>query len=211
VSPSVPSYIMNLTTNPIVMFFISLGIVVGLIGAVGTAVVYATRMIFMASFDRLVPEWFARINMRIGGPVNSVVPLIIAAGLINILFSFFPGFYSVVTSAASLTYIALFIPTALAAVVLPYKYKAIYASSPISKYRIFGVPLVTITGGWLLVVTSAIFVTGWVVPAIGGFLIGRLVVAGFLIGPALWYFVRKWYLGRREIDLSLAYKEIPPE
>jgi hypothetical protein len=100
----------------------------------------------------------------------------------------------------------------LAGAILPFRAKAAYEASPGSKYTIGGVPLVTVIG--LLgaaagVVFLYLFLTNDQLGLTSQ--LAYTVVGGVLLFSAAWYLIAKQVRRSRGIDVSYAFKEIPPE
>jgi hypothetical protein len=104
----------------------------------------------------------------------------------------------------------------LAAAIFPWAAKAIYDASPISKYKVGGIPLITLCGVWGVIVGVVLLGFYLADPGLGlrplpgekllGF-IGMLVV--FVIA-FIWFWVARAVNKNRGIDIDLNFKEIPP-
>ncbi|MEM1523704.1 MAG: hypothetical protein QXU69_11765, partial [Thermofilaceae archaeon] len=107
-----------------------------------------------------------------------------------------------------------FLFTAISAIVVPYrgKTKLMYESSPVSKLKVAGVPLISICGavyaGLLLVLLYFYFTN----PGLGALHEPSLltILAAYVAGTAYFYGV-KLYRRRQGIDIDLAFRELPPE
>ena len=105
-----------------------------------------------------------------------------------------------------------FFGTAIAAMILPYRKKSLYANSPIARYRLLGLPLITVTG----FITAAFLgfnLWHWFTNDLYAVNNSEsLWFMGIMYGLALIiYVVAKVYRKRQGIDLSAVYKEIPVE
>jgi hypothetical protein len=107
-----------------------------------------------------------------------------------------------------------FVPTLLTGMVLPWRKKQIFDAAPtFTKRRIGGVPVITICGaisGFGLIAYTAVLL---LVPQLGfpvTSLSGAFMLGWLLLGIVL-YFVAKGYRMSKGIDISVAFKEIPPE
>jgi len=114
-----------------------------------------------------------------------------------------------VTAVATVMYIG----TAFGGAIFPWTRKAVYDTSAAAKYKIGNVPLITICG--LIATAFSIWMLYYylTVPGLGVMTSNRvsesIMMAIFLIWVA-YFFVRRWYLKGRGIDLDLAFKEVPP-
>src|SRR5207244_9973792 len=62
------------------------------LGWAGTLWLSSTRMIFAAAFDRVLPEWAARVSERRGVPTMALLLIMIPGVVISYLYSFQSGF-----------------------------------------------------------------------------------------------------------------------
>jgi hypothetical protein len=105
----------------------------------------------------------------------------------------------------------------LAGVLLPYRMKSIYDVSPASQYKVGGLPAITVLGtisflfvGGLALATAllndqfGLFNSG---PARWGLYTAVIVT----LVSAIWYFGMVSYRRSEGLDLSAAFREIPPD
>jgi hypothetical protein len=109
----------------------------------------------------------------------------------------------------------VFVLSCLAAALLPYRAKALYEASPGAKYKLAGIPLVTIFG-----VIGFIFGAAAVVAFLtkkGYGLIGTspgltyAIVGGIFLVCLVYYWISRYYQKGKGIDVSYAFLEVPPE
>ena len=112
----------------------------------------------------------------------------------------------------NVVYMLSFFFASIALIVLPYKNKALFETSCPIKQKIGGVPLVSIIGGIsavLLVYYECLVLAN---PVYFGVTTNFLtLMVGFIVFFLALYFVVSAYRKSKGIDLSLVYKEIPPE
>ncbi|HTK45606.1 MAG TPA: amino acid permease [Patescibacteria group bacterium] len=209
-----------LANNPIVTILIAIGFILNGHQIVHNCYIGMTRVMVAMSLDRLLPEWVSRVSDRFHTPVNAHLVYFIASLPVIWLYSNFAldNADGSTTTWASITLGVtfgcgyVFIGTALAGALLPFRAKALYESSPGSKYTFAGIPLVTIVG---LIGTAAglyflyLFLLS---PELGmNSTLAYTVSAGVLVFALGWYVVTK--LARRSsgINVDYAFKEIPPE
>ncbi len=123
-------------------------LVVGLLalwffGWVGSVFLSSTRVVFATAFDRVLPEWASRTN-RNGVPYAALGLMLVPAIPISYLYAFGEDF-ATYTLDATLVIALTFLGSAIAAALLPWRKPEIYNASPIAKYTLFGVPLVTVS------------------------------------------------------------------
>jgi APA family basic amino acid/polyamine antiporter len=184
-------------------------------GWAGTLFLSSTRVIFAAAFDRVLPEWAANISAKRRVPYGSLVLMIVPSLVISALWAYggtsLQGIFLWATGVIAIT----FLGTVVAAAILPWRRKDIYESSPISRFRIAGIPVITITG-----VVSAIFLlfmlAEWSFNDVYGtsFKINgaspKYFLATYLVAIAI-YVVARVVRKRQGIDLARIHREIPVE
>jgi amino acid transporter len=184
------------------------------VGWAGTLFLSSTRVIFAAAFDRILPERVADVSERRHVPVLALVLMLVPAIAVSALYAYTTKFRTYVLDA-TLVIAVTFLGTAIAAMILPWRKKALYQNSAIARYKVAGIPLVTISGA-----VTALFL-GWNLykwlwpPASKGNLYGinnreSLVFMGSMYVLAIIiYVVAKLYRKRQGIDLNAVYQEIP--
>src|SRR5438105_1066125 len=191
--------------------------VVGLwfFGWAGTLFLSSTRVIFAAAFDRVLPEWAADMSAKRRVPDGSLSLMIVPSLVISALWAYggtsLQGIFLWATGVIAIT----FLGTSIAAAILPWRRKDIFQNSPISRFRIAGIPVITITG-----VVSAIFLlfmlAEWSFNSVYGtsFSINsasQIYFAGtYLVAIAI-YVVARIVRKRQGIDLARIHQEIPVE
>src|SRR5207253_5542807 len=120
-------------------------------GWAGTLFLSSTRVIFAAAFDRVLPEWAANISAKRRVPYGSLILMIVPSLVVSALWAFRPSFQGIFLWATGVIAIT-FLGTVVAAAIMPWRRKDIFENSPIAKFRIAGIPVITITG-----VVSALF------------------------------------------------------
>jgi len=114
-------------------------------GWAGSVFLSSTRMIFAAAFDRVLPEWAAKVDDRTHAPIGALALMLLPAIPISALYAYSTKFYSY-TLDATLVIAITYFGTTLAAIALPWRKPEIYRASPIAKYEVAGIPLVTLSG-----------------------------------------------------------------
>jgi len=178
---------------------------------------WVVRNFFAWSFDRILPAWFVKMDSRRNSPYIAVIATWILGIIFAALFIYTVFFQYLVFSV--INYFVAFGVTALAAVWFPYRRKDIFDASPsIVKKKVGNVPVMSIVGvaGFLI---SAFLAYATIQPAVtppptGPPLVQALAYAFVpltgvfaLLIYALAYITRK----REGFDMSLAFKELPPE
>ena len=106
----------------------------------------------------------------------------------------------------------MFVVTALAGALMPYRAKALYDASPGAAYKLGNIPLVTIFGLIGAVVGGVMVLMFMLYSALGlTSVLAYQVVFGVLAVSIIWYFLAKMIQRSRGINVDFAFKEIPPE
>ncbi|MGH3030241.1 MAG: APC family permease [Gaiellaceae bacterium] len=179
-------------------------------GWVGTVFLSSTRVVFATAFDRVLPEAAAKVT-RNGVPIVALLLMLIPSIPISYFYAYNADFYSW-TLAATLVIAITFTGSAVAAAILPWRKPEIYNASPIAKYRIAGVPLITVAAaGFLVILGFALY--EWFTNDIYA-LNGResLIYMGCLYAVALLIYLGSRFVRRSQgIDMRMVHSEIPVE
>lgn len=110
-------------------------------------------------------------------------------------------------------YIITFIPAGITAIIFPWRMKPQFEASEAERYRIAGVPVVTIGGAGLVVVMAIMSYLYLTIPALGvvGTPYAAFPILGLPIIAIVIYYGMRAYRKRQGIDLDMVFKEIPPE
>ncbi len=183
------------------------------LGWTGTLFLSSTRMIFAAAFDRVLPEWAARVSDR-GVPWGALALIMIPSVVLSWLYSYQAGTFYPLTLDAVLVIAVTFFGSSIAATILPYWKPEIYNASPIARYKIGGLPVISVAGalatvflGWSLYV--------WLVDPIYAIGVGNansIIFLGVLYGAAaVLYVVARFWRRAQGVDLDAIHAEIPAE
>ena len=209
-----------IANNPIVTMLIAIGFILNGHQIVHNCYIGMTRVMVAMSLDRLLPEMVSRVSDRLRTPVNAHVIYFLASLPVIYLYNnfVFAQADGTETSWASLTLGVtfacgyVFVGTAIAGALLPFRAKALYEASPGSAYKVAGIPLVTIVGT-IGAVAGVWFLYLFLTSAELGLTsdLAYYVVAGILLFSLGWYLVTKYVRRSRGINVDYAFKEIPPE
>jgi APA family basic amino acid/polyamine antiporter len=168
------------------------------------------------SMDRVLPEGLGKISRRFrGSPVNAILFLLIGGEALAVLFLIAPNVesYALSTALTATFYQTL---TLLAAALFPWLAKSIFEASPVSKYKVGGVPLVTLCGAWGVLVGIVLIVFYLTDPGLGlrplpgETLLGFIGMLAVFVFAFVWFWVARAMNKSRGIDIDLNFKEIPP-
>jgi amino acid transporter len=184
------------------------------LGWTGTLFLSSTRMIFAAAFDRVLPEWAGRVSEGRGVPWAALVLIMVPSVVLSYLYAYQAATFYPLTLDATLVIAVTFFGTSIAATILPYWKPDIYNSSAVARYKIVGLPLITIAGA-----LSTLFL-GWVLYtwlsdplyAIGVSNTDSIIFLGVLYGAAaLLYVVARMWRRMQGVDLDAIHAQIPAE
>jgi basic amino acid/polyamine antiporter, APA family len=167
-------------------------------------------VIFATAFDRVLPEWVAKVG-RNGVPYAALALMLIPSIPISAFYAYSAEFASW-TLDATLVIAITFLGSTIAAGILPYRKPDIYNASPIAKYRIAGLPLITVTAIAFLALLVFCLIK-WLFDDVYGINdTDSLIFMGALYVLAIAIFAgSRVYRRRQGMDLSMAYGEIPAE
>src|SRR5712692_5075480 len=181
-------------------------------GWAGTLFLSSTRVIFAAAFDRVLPAWAANISAKRRVPYGSLALMIVPSLVVSALFAWnvfgFAAAYLDATAVIAIT----FLGTLVAAIILPWRRKDIYDNSPIAKYKIAGIPMITVAG-----IVAAVFIVfmiyDWATNSTYG---SNSVPSAIYLGATyllavVIYVIARVVRNRQGIDLSRIHHEIPVE
>ncbi|HTE03683.1 MAG TPA: hypothetical protein VK739_06060, partial [bacterium] len=177
----------------------------------GTVFLSSTRVIFAAAFDRVLPEWAAQVSPRSHVPTGALVLMVAPSIVVSALYSYYPGF-ATYTLDATLVIAVTYLGSVVAATILPWRRPRLYGASPVARYKVAGVPLITVAGV-VTVVFLAFNLWKWVTDATYG-VNNRQSAMYMLILYALalvMYLIARVVRARQGIDLTKTHAEIPVE
>ncbi len=192
---------MGVSGSSILSLIIGLGWIIWDVAILAYGIIVISRYIFAQAFDRLLPEKLAYISPRWSSPVAAhLLDLVVTIGLIggaSFLYGKFSALYGAV--AAGMIY---FIFIAIAAIVYALRHE-----------KDLG-PKVTLVVAGILMAGVFTYITYqfFAYPLVwgGNGLAYGYIVVSFAAGLAL-YTISKWSNAKKGIDISMAFKEIPPD
>ncbi len=195
---------MGVSGNSVVAGIIGLGWILANMSILAYGIIVISRYLLAQSFDRFLPSRISGVNARFGSPIVAhLVDLILTLGLVGAAAYYFVsgGLITNPLFGAILASMVYFIFVGLSAAIHGVRkeqggVRALLVVSGIANVFVFG----------FLAYEFLAYPTVWALNTLTYlFIIGSLV-AGILI-----YYGSKWYNMKRGIDISLAYKELPPE
>ena len=210
-APAYPEIMSIASGSWVIGAVIIIGFAVGLLIWLPQTMLLVSRSMFAWSFDRIMPARLSYVDPRTRSPVVAIAIVTLLAIGSTAIYAFTTWFTAIsVLLGLSLTLLV----TAVGGIVLPYRQKAMVENSPYSR-RIAGIPIVSLVAALSLVCFSAaVGVILWD-PGSGASLSANpgkiwLALGIYAVAFAI-YFVSRTVRRSQGIDLSLTYRELPPE
>ena len=197
-----------LNPSSVLLWLIVVGLFIGNIGWSWLSLVFISRLFLAWSFDRVMPQWLAKVNDRFHTPVNAIILGAVLA-IIPMYLQYFTSFISAQVNAIFFYSVVWFL-AAISAALIPFRRRDVYESATGGKRK--GIPVISVLG----IVGAALFAylgyNSISNPAVGPFQTSAqvLVVVVILIPVAI-YWASYRYHKRRGVDLRLVQSQIPPE
>jgi len=206
---------MLMVKQPILVLLIGLGPIFANMMYYPYPYLMISRYLFGMSFDRLLPTKIVEVERRTRSPIYAVTFVLI----LNLLWAFIISYYSEYTvwylGSASIGYQFLPLGVVIAGLFFAYRArtKSIWEVSPASKYKLGGVPWITICSAISVVFLVYSIWGTWTFPFYGGSdprsLLSYLAV--FIIAVIAFYYAAWYRKTKQGIPISLAFTQVPPE
>jgi basic amino acid/polyamine antiporter, APA family len=202
---------MAIAGHPLIVLIIGAGYILNSFQIVNNCYIGMTRVMVAMSLDRLLPEWVSRVSERFHTPVNAHVVYFLASIPVILVYNLWSKWLAL-TLGVTFACGYVFVVTSLAGALLPYRAKALYEASPGAQYKVGNIPLVTILGV-IGAIVGAVMVLMFIFSDAFGLdtPLAQEVVIGVLVVSLVWYILAKMVQKSRGIDVTYAFKEIPPE
>ncbi|KJS21567.1 MAG: hypothetical protein VR72_10065 [Clostridiaceae bacterium BRH_c20a] len=200
-----------LTDSPVLQLWLLISMSAWFFGWCGTVFLSSTRVIFAAAFDRVLPEWVAKVSTRFRAPINALLVMAIPSIIVSAGMHYSENLATYALNA-TLVIAVTYLGTTIAAIILPYKEPELYNSSSIARLKVFGLPLISVTGAIFAAFLLFLFYFWMTDPVYGvNEPVSYLYVGAlYLISIAI-YFGSKWYRRKQGIDFNTIHKSIPLE
>jgi amino acid transporter len=170
-----------------------------------------SRSVFAWSFDRVIPSKFAEIHERLRVPVFTIVTMSIVWAASLIAYTYGPPSFLSLASGAAVGENTSVMIVCLAAIIFPFRRKSLFEPSP-ANMKIGPVPLLSLTG-----IISFVFIGLIQYFLLSNPLYGAntppvlmTIVIIFVIGGII-YAVSYFYNKKQGLDISMIFRDIPPE
>jgi amino acid transporter len=149
------------TASPIVVLIIGLGYILNSHQIVHNCYIGMTRILVAMSLDRVLPEWFSKVNERYHTPVNAHLAYFLASLPVIWAYNKVGGWVGL-TLGVTFGCGYVFIITCLAGATLPFRAREVYEASPGAKYKVNGFVAILFT---LIGVVAFLWITWSLAPA----------------------------------------------
>ena len=207
---------MFLTDSRILQLIVILAMSMWFFGWAGTVFLSSTRVIFAAAFDRVLPEKVAAVHPRTRTPIWALALMVVPGLIVSILYVWDIANFSSLTLMSTLVIAVTYLGSTISAILLPYTKKEMYEASPIAKYKVAGIPLITVAG--VIFAAFLLFLLyQWLVDPNGLYGIGYTNTSSMIFMLAMYGLALIIYVGARSyrrargVSLDMLYKEIPAE
>ena len=203
-----------LASNPIVMILMSSSFILFNLWYVALSYLAFPRILFAWGMDRMGPKWFTDIDYRWATPVKNHILCFILSEILIAIYAFWQNPMTGL-SVTGMEIVSVFGITAIAAVIFPFVKRArgIWEASPYRRWKILGIPVVTIGGVVNIIYLVILFYFYFVMPSAEQPLVqGSIILYAVIwaLGIA-WYFIWKARNKRVGVDVSMTYGELPPD
>jgi amino acid transporter len=201
--------------NPVVVFLMALSFIVFNLWWVALSYLAFPRILFAWGMDRMGPKWFADIDYRWASPVKNHI-LCFILGEIGIAIYAFVMDPMTGLSVTGMEIVSVFGITAIAALIFPFskRAKTIWESSPYKKWKILGIPVVTIGAVFNLIYLGILFYFFFFMKEMGEqeLVKGSLILYGIIWALGIgWYFYWKNRNKKVGVDTDMTFGELPPD
>jgi basic amino acid/polyamine antiporter, APA family len=196
--------------NPVLQIILVAVLSLWFFGWTGSVFLSSTRVVFATAFDRVLPEWVSRTSNN-GVPYAALLLMLIPSIPVSYAYAFGENFATYVLDAVLVIAIT-FLGSTVSAALMPWLKPDIYNASPIARYRILGLPLITVVsaafGGFLVFCILEWFFNDLYGVNNGQSLIYMLILYAIALGLYVGFRLLRRAQG---MDLAMVYDEIPEE
>ena len=215
--PFIPTYIgiasLIVGFNKILGFIMAGAFIVATFMWVVVSYVAWSRAAFAWGMDRLGPRWFTDISPRFNQPIKLLLLMLVAPQIAITQYAINPEALGGV-SVEVMQLVSVFGITAISAMIFPFVKKArnIWDSSPYREWKIFRIPVATIVGFISFAFVVQLVFSYYINEAFAFMHTWWTAIYVFVwIFGIVWYLIWKKVRKKDGIDVTMAFKEIPPE
>ena len=196
--------------NPVLQVILVAVLSLWFFGWTGSVFLSSTRVVFATAFDRVLPEWVSRTTNN-GVPYAALLLMLIPSIPVSYLYAYGENFATYVLDAVLVIAIT-FLGSTISAALMPWLKPDIYNASPIARYRVLGIPLITVCAA-AFGVFLVFCIYQWFFNDLYGVNNGQsMIYMLILYAVALAMYVGFRLFRRAQgIDLNMVYDEIPED
>lgn len=202
-----------LTQSKILIILIALGFLAAGLAIPLVTFLCVSRIIMAMGFDGTLPGVFGAVSERFHSPVVATTAWALLGLAIVAVFNYLPSWQTPILLGGTTTGVLVLGVTATAAALFPWRSKTIYKSAPAPvKRTVLGIPLVTLVGVVGAVLSFTMVIVGLTTKELG--LVNttaRLLLLGTFVSGFVIFYGWRMVQARRGVDLSLAFRELPPD
>src|SRR5213080_1455886 len=167
IAPWFSNLAMMLTDNPIILFLMIVGVLLNALQVVFNVIVGWTRVAVAMSIDGALPKVVSHVSPRTHTPVYAHLIFLILGGYVYAyIYNMVPG-YLTYTLAVTAVATVMYIGTAIGGAIFPRTRREVYRTSPIAKYKVGPIPVITICGAIAAAFSAAMLYLYIVEPFLG--------------------------------------------
>jgi len=202
--------------NKILLFLMALSFLLFTLWWVALSYLAFPRIMFAWGMDRMGPRWFTDVNARFASPIKNYVLCLALGEILIALYVFWTKSPMQGLSVTALEIFSVFGVSAIAAAAFPFRKRSkhIWEASPYRRWKLFGVPVVTLGAvvniAYLVILAVFFF---WQPTNLEGFTAntGYLILATWALGLC-WYWFWSWRTKQTAgINTGMLTGELPPE
>ena len=211
-SPNVSVFVAMLSDNWLSTILVAVGFICGGFGIANVVFLNASRVMMAMGLDGSLPSFFSEVSPRTHTPIKAATLWSVLALVVAAVFAYKPDWETIILVGGVITSCLVVGVTCLAATVFPFRSKEIYDASPAARYRVAGLPLITLAGAaaglfsgllvWIALTNSALGLTSTD---------ARLTIGGAFVTGIVVYVLMLMYRRSQGVDTSLAYRYVPPD
>jgi APA family basic amino acid/polyamine antiporter len=204
-------FISLLTSNPLVLWLLAITYVCALLAGFLPSLMAVSRSVFAWSFDSITPRMFAKVSDRFHVPAYTILVMSGVWAVTLVIYTNFSSSFLSLSSGATVGENITLIIVCIGAIVFPFRKKDLYSSSP-ANMKFAGIPLISLMG-----VISLGFIVMLQYFLLSNPLYGAnnlptwITIISLVILAVVIYEISYYYHKKRNLDITLAFKEIPPE
>jgi APA family basic amino acid/polyamine antiporter len=211
-TPNIGVFISMLSSSWPVTVLVALGFICGGFGIANVVFVNASRIMMAMGLDGALPGLFSDVSERRHAPLKAATLWSLLALVVAAVFAYKPSWETIILIGGAITSVTVVGVTCLAATVFPYRASDIFNASPVARYRIGSLPLLSVAGAVGTIATGLLV---WVALTFSELGLtstkARLSIGGAFVSGLLVFAAMTAYRRSRGVDTSLAYRYVPPE